>query len=331
MDGKAPLHPSVTRHEEVLQVKVPLPFPLRWVNSYLLRGKDGWTLIDPGLRTDAAEALWDEALAACGIAAGDIARIVLTHHHPDHYGLAGWFQMRSGAPVLLSADGLEQARRLWGGGQPMTEQLLALFREHGLPAELALPMREHMDGFVPSVSPQPEVTPLAAGETVRLGDDVYEAIATPGHAAGHLCLYRAETETMFCGDHVLPQISPNVGYLPGGIDENPLASYLESLQRISRYAVKRAFPGHREPFGHLTQRALELIRHHDERLEAMRSLLDSPLTAYEVCRLAFGERLTLHQLRFALSETLAHLIWLREAGKVQAEADEDGIQRFSRL
>ncbi|UUZ89497.1 MBL fold metallo-hydrolase [Paenibacillus sp. P25] len=253
MAGAATLHPSVTQHGGVLQVKVPLPFPLRWVNSYLLRGADGWTLIDPGLRTEAAEALWEAVLASFGIAGGDICRIVLTHHHPDHYGLAGWFQERSGAPVLLSAAGLEQVRRLWGGGRPMTEQLLALFREHGLPAELEAPMREHMDGFVPSVSPRPEVTLLAAGETVRLGNEDYVAIHTPGHAAGHLCLYRAETETMFCGDHVLPQISPNVSYLPGGIDENPLASYLDSLERISRCAVKLAFPGHREPFGHLPQ------------------------------------------------------------------------------
>ncbi|UUZ84366.1 MBL fold metallo-hydrolase [Paenibacillus sp. P26] len=317
MAGAATLHPSVTQHGGVLQVKVPLPFPLRWVNSYLLRGADGWTLIDPGLRTEAAEALWEAVLASFGIAGGDICRIVLTHHHPDHYGLAGWFQERSGAPVLLSAAGLEQVRRLWGGGQPMTEQLLALFREHGLPAELEAPMREHMDGFVPSVSPRPEVTLLAAGETVRLGNEDYVAIHTPGHAAGHLCLYRAETETMFCGDHVLPQISPNVSYLPGGIDENPLASYLDSLERISRRAVKLAFPGHREPFGHLPQRALELIRHHEERLEAMRRSLPRPVTAYEVCRLVFGDRLTLHQLRFALSETLAHLIWSREAGRAQ--------------
>ncbi|CAG7647918.1 MBL fold metallo-hydrolase [Paenibacillus allorhizosphaerae] len=324
MTGHASAASAVKKHGDIVQVKVPLPFPLRWVNSYLVPGRSGWTLIDPGLRTEAAEALWDTALAELGIAYGQIERIVLTHHHPDHYGLTGWFQQRSGAPVLLSRTGLEQARRLWGDGQPMTEQLLALFQGHGLPPELREPMREHMDGFVPSVSPQPDVTALEAGDTVCLGDDAYVSILTPGHAAGHLCFYRAETGVLFCGDHVLPQISPNVSYLPGGIDENPLDSYMRSLRDIAGLEVRLAFPGHREPFPHLAQRAHELIRHHEERLEGMRQLLAQPRTAYDVCRLTFGDRLSLHQLRFALSETIAHLIWLREAGRAE-EYGRDGV------
>ncbi|MCZ8519137.1 MULTISPECIES: MBL fold metallo-hydrolase [Paenibacillus] len=317
----------VTSHDGVLQVKVPLPFPLRWVNAYLVPGASGWTLIDPGLRTQAAETLWETVLAERGIAWGEIERIVLTHHHPDHYGLAGWFQERTGAPVFLSETGLAQARLLWGVDQPMTGMLMALFRRHGLPEELEEPMREHMDGFVPSVSPQPEVTVIRAGEPFRLGDELYETMETPGHAAGHLVFYRRESGTMFCGDHVLPQISPNVSYLPGGIDENPLASYLASLEQISRYEVRIAFPGHREPFAQVSRRAQELIAHHGDRLHTMRGLLGTGDTAYGVCRAAFGNRLTLHQLRFALAETLAHLIWLREAGQLE-ETERNGIVRF---
>lgn len=320
----------VTKHGDVVQVKVPLPFPLRWVNAYLLPGPSGWTLIDPGLRTAAAEEVWISALAELGVSFQQIDRIVLTHHHPDHYGLAGWFQERTNAPVYLSRQGLEQVRLLWGDGTPMSERLLALFRRHGLQAGLEAPMREHMDGFVPAVSPQPEVTVLSDGEEIRLGGRTYASIVTPGHAAGHLCFYQAETKVMFCGDHVLPQISPNVSYLPGGIDENPLASYLESLRRISRYDVSLAYPGHREPFGRLTERAGELIRHHAERLQAMEdSLAAGPATAYEVCRATFGDALSLHQLRFALSETIAHLIYLREAGRASVE-DRDGIVVFGR-
>ncbi|MDQ1912347.1 MBL fold metallo-hydrolase [Paenibacillus sp. GD4] len=316
------------RHEDVVQVKVPLPFPLRWVNSYLLEGPEGFTLIDPGLRTAEAEQHWEAALSELGVAFTDIERIVLTHHHPDHYGLAGWFQQRSGgAPVLLSGTGLKQARLLWGDGQPMTEQLLALFQRHGLPAELAPQLREHMDGFVPSVSPQPQVTLVQAGETVRLGGAPYAAIETPGHAAGHLMFYAADSRKLFCGDHVLPQISPNVSYLPGGIDENPLASYMASLEQVSRLDVSLAFPGHREPFSHFAARALELVRHHEERLGLMKAQLAEAKSAYQVCRDTFGDRLSLHQLRFALAETLAHLIWLREAGQVR-ETEAEGQARF---
>lgn len=331
MSNRLSLTSTVTEHGDVLQVKVPLPFPLRFVNSYLLPGADGWTLIDPGLRTEAAELLWESVLTERGIGFDDIERIVLTHHHPDHYGLAGWFQERAGGvPVMMSRTAWEQARLLWSEGQPMAEKLKALFRTNGLPPELEEAMRENMDSFVQAVSPQPQVTLIDEAEKVRLGKDDYEPIHTPGHASGHLCFYRAETATMFCGDHVLPQISPNVSYLPFGIDENPLASYMASLEQISRYEVRLAFPGHREPFAHLQQRAKELIVHHRERLESMRVLLTEPRTAYDVCRAAFGDKLSVHQLRFALSETMAHLIWLREAETVRS-VERDGIISYEQL
>lgn len=132
----------------------------------------------------------------------------------------------------MSRTAWEQTRLLWGEGQPMTEKLMALFRTNGLPSELEKTVRENMDSFVQAVSPQPQVTIIDEAQKVRLGKDDYEPIHTPGHASGHLIFYRAETATMFCGDHVLPQISPNVSYLPG-IDENPLASYMASLELIS--------------------------------------------------------------------------------------------------
>lgn len=317
---------QVTLHNDsIYQVKVPLPFPLRWVNSYLIRGSSGYTVIDPGLHTEAAVQHWDSVLQSLQIRYQDIEQVVLTHHHPDHYGLTGWFQERSGAPVRLSSAGAEQVRRLWGKGQPMTSGVLELFRRHGLPDELGTTMREHMDSFVPMVSPQPELSLLTIGDDLRLGDRMYETVHTPGHAFGHVCFYQKDQRHMFCGDQVIPQISPNVSYLPGGIDENPLASFLHSLKELSVYDVAQAYPGHREPFGTFNSRIQELLAHHESRLQVMYSLLaDQPLTAYQVCRATFGERLSLHQLRFALSETLAHLIYLREAGRLQ-ETEYGGV------
>jgi glyoxylase-like metal-dependent hydrolase (beta-lactamase superfamily II) len=133
---------------------------------------------------------------------------------------------------------------------------------------------------------------------------------------------------MICGDHVIPQISPNVSYLPGELDENPLSSFLQSLEAIGRYDVAYAYPGHREPFEKFGLRAQELLQHHESRLELMRGMLaDRPQTAYEVCRHTFGNKLTIHQLRFALSETLAHLIYMREAGAVR-QIEQDAIFTF---
>jgi glyoxylase-like metal-dependent hydrolase (beta-lactamase superfamily II) len=322
----------ITLHNDAIhQIKVPLPFPLRWVNSYLIRGNNGYTLIDPGLHTAASEQCWDQVLEELSITYLDIEQIVLTHHHPDHYGLAGWFQERSHAPVHISAVGYEQVRLLWGEGQPMTASLLDLFRSCGLPAEMLAPMKQHMDEFVAMVTPQPEVSLIPIGESMLLGNHEYETIHTPGHAAGHVCFYRAETKEMFCGDHVIPQISPNISYLPGGIDENPLGSFLQSLKDVGRYEVERAYPGHREPFATFGLRAQELVSHHETRLELMRqAMVAEPRTAYYVCRDTFGEKLTLHQLRFAISETLAHLLYLEEQGLLK-RSDQEGIVYFQTI
>lgn len=104
-----------TQHEgDIWQIRVPVPFPLRWVNGYLLRGEDGWTVLDPGLHNEASLAAWETAMREIGVGFGDVRQIVLTHHHPDHLGLAGWFQEKSGAPVRLSPEGEAQMKELWG-------------------------------------------------------------------------------------------------------------------------------------------------------------------------------------------------------------------------
>ncbi|WP_442603415.1 MBL fold metallo-hydrolase [Paenibacillus sp. KN14-4R] len=313
------------RREDLLQVRVPLPFPLRWVNAYVLRGDRGYTIIDPGLHTPEAEALWESVLREEGIGNDQVEQVVLTHFHPDHYGMAGWFQERTGAPVLLSEEGCRIASLLWGPEQPMTRLLADCFAQHGLPAELQEEMTKHMDGFVQWVSPQPTLTPLRlqAGEHIRLGNDMYEAIETPGHAAGHLCFYDREAKEILCGDHVISHISPNVGYMPGE-HPNPLEQYLQSLQAVASLEVDHAYPGHREPLMNFNTRVQELIEHHHERLAHMENLLQDSMTAYELCMTVFGGRLTVHQLRFALAETIAHILYLQEVGRVK-QTDRDGL------
>ncbi|WP_058302271.1 MBL fold metallo-hydrolase [Gorillibacterium timonense] len=306
--------------ESIIRVRIPLPFPLRWVNSYVLpdAAGTGWSLIDPGLNTPEARSLWDQILSELGLAVDRLSQVVLTHHHPDHYGLAGWFQEKSGAPVFLSPEGRRQTERLWRGDAPLTEETLRLFERHGL-AKAKLPeLRDHLDSFIPQVSPQPTITELGAGEMIRMGGWEWEAIHTPGHAFGHLCFYQVEEQLLFAGDHVLPRISPNISYIPGE-DANPLDSYLKALQDIAERPVRLVYPGHRDPFANLAERAGELILHHEERLRKMTAMMDEPKTAYELSEAYFGRELTIHTLRFALSETIAHLNYLEAQGNVRKE------------
>lgn len=306
----------IEHNRSILQIKSPLPFPLRWVNSYIIRGSKGCTLIDPGLHTEESKANWLRVLKEQNIDFRDIEKIVLTHHHPDHYGLSGWFQEKTNAPVFMSEKAYGQAVRLWGEDTTINHDLIALFVKHGMSTETADLMLPHLESFIPLVSPQPKVDCLIPGGSITLGDSEYLMIAADGHAAGQLCFYNQEHEEMFCGDQVLPRITPNISYLPGG-DANPLDTFLSSLQDIQRYSVKKAYPGHRDPFQAFAERTQEIIQHHQERLQAILDMLETPRSAYEVCSTMFGDRLSIHQLRFAMAETLAHTSYLLRQNKVE--------------
>ncbi|MFS0727327.1 MBL fold metallo-hydrolase [Paenibacillus sp. 1P07SE] len=306
-----------------MQVKVPLPYSLRWVNSYLVPDSRGYTLIDPGLHTPEAVRLWETVLAEHAIDYANIHTILLTHQHPDHYGLAGWFQQRSGAPVRMSAAARAYTLELWNGSPDFAERLTDLYTRHGMPEPLLAGIRAHLESFAALVSPQPqEVLPLAAGEPLELGEEIWEVLDAPGHAFGQLCFYQRQSGILLCGDQVLPDITPNISLVPGG-EPDPLASFLASLDALASLPVVRAFPGHRDPFTGFAARIAEIRAHHEQRLSDIAGWLTEPQSAYEVCQRLFGARAGTdsHNLRFAMAETLAHLQHLTLAGSiVQLEA-----------
>jgi len=308
------------------QVKVPLPFSLKWVNSYLASEQDGkYTVIDPGLRTDDAIAVWKTVMDRIGMSWSDIRQIVLTHQHPDHYGLAGYMQERSGAPVYMSRRSHAYANRLWGNDSTFAVELKALYEEHGMPDELTDAIADNLESFPAKVSPQPAVTYLEAGERFEIGGIRWQLIDAPGHAYGALCFYSEDKRWMLCGDQVLPRITPNVSYIPGE-EYNPLADFLDSLDSLKQYDVELALPGHRDPFTSFAGRIDELAGHHARRLDRMRQLLkQQPLTAFEMCEQLFGINLrnNPHNLRFAMSETLAHLHYLERQGLILVIESDD--------
>jgi len=314
-----------------IRVRVPLPFPLKYVNAYLIPEEFGWTVVDPGLRTPESERLWLDVLDRCGIGAAGIRTIVLTHQHPDHIGLAGWFQERSRAPVYMSERAHAYAMRLWGPERTFTEELRALYRENGLPREMEDALADHLESFVGMVSPLPEPSYIRGGDVLAFGGSVWEAIDTPGHADGHLCFYRRDARLMLCGDQVLAGITPNISLVPGA-EPGVLARYLDSLAALERYEVEAAYPGHRDPIRNMKARIGEIRAHHVRRLEAMEDMLAEPVAGFEICMRLFGDRVrgSMHNLRFAMSETLAHLEHLAAEGRASALRGHDGIVRWRR-
>jgi glyoxylase-like metal-dependent hydrolase (beta-lactamase superfamily II) len=299
------------------QVKVPVPYPLKYVNAYLFSGDNGWTVVDPGIHTEEALEVWDGVWKKVGSGYRKVERIVLTHHHPDHYGLAGLFQERSGAPVFLSEWGKRQADRMWGDERALADELWRLFVRHGMERQVANEMIPHLESFVSLVAPRPEIALLRSGETIRLGNESFEAVETGGHAAGHLSFYRKETGEMLCGDAVIPHISPNISYVPD-VEADPLSRFLDGLRLLADYHVEQAYPGHRDVFTGFSERCTALAVHHERRLELMYShVREAACTAYDCCIRLFGTRLSIHQMRFAMSETLAHLIHLELQGRLR--------------
>lgn len=316
----------------VIQVHVPMAPPLLQMNGYVLRDEDGGlTVVDPGPRSRGSEKVWEEVLRELGASWKAVKQIVVTHHHPDHYGLAGWLQERSGCRVWMSKRAHAEAELMWGPASVMESALPAFFARHGMPPQQTAELKEHQARIWPAILPQPEVSHVEAERPFAMGGREWLPVETGGHAAGHLSFFHSGSGQLLCGDAVLPQISPNVSLLPGS-DPEPLRTFMDGLSRLRELPVKSVFPGHREPFGYFADRIDWLLLHHEERLDAAESLLaDGPRSGYEVCGELFRGRITgIHQLRFAMSEALAHLVELERRGRAFSE-EKNGEIRFFRI
>jgi glyoxylase-like metal-dependent hydrolase (beta-lactamase superfamily II) len=307
---------------DIIGVEIPLPFALKLVNCYLVRGPDGWALIDTGVGWPPAIDAWHAALRQHGLRPRDISTIVVTHNHPDHLGLAGWWQRESGAPVLMTREEAAIAREVWSDGDRAGRELAAHFVSHGLPETWAASVAESTAATQRMIAPLPEqITPLAieSGESraITIAGRRFEAIALPGHSDAQLCLLESSTRTLFSADHVLPRISPNIGVWRG-TRPDPLRRYLDSFAALESLDVALALPGHGPAFTDLRGRIAELRDHHarrlDEMLAALRHAPDA--TAYDITRLIFpAAQTTPAQIKFALGETIAHLDYLVSDGR----------------
>lgn len=293
----------------VFRVTFPLPFGIDHVHCYLVASDDGWTVVDTGLGLPAAREQWERVLD--GI---EVARIFITHFHPDHVGAAADVAELTGAPVLQGAADYEQCRRAWGDGS--AERLAEYMSRHGLPDADVAGMRGEAGLLRAAVHAAPDPQLVGEGDSV----DGWEVLHLPGHADGHLVLLR--DGVLIAGDTILTPITPAVGLYPEA-RENPLADYLGSLRRIAELAPRVALSGHGKPVEHPAERAREIAVHHDERLEqTAASIAAGPRSAYEASLHVFPEPLPSVVRRFALAETRAHLEYL--AGQGTARRDDDG-------
>ncbi|MGO8947292.1 MAG: MBL fold metallo-hydrolase [Ktedonobacterales bacterium] len=316
----------------IFRIPIPLPFALRSANIYLLAdGPHAWTLVDAGLGLSTDESALLAGLDFAGITLEQVSSLILTHCHPDHIGLSGLIRAASGAPIYMLSGEEQTMYQVWGQqAEAANDAVSAMYLANGM-----TPVEEASGRHSPSRTrailklPPPEsIVTLEDGAELQLGNHTYRIIWTPGHSDRHLCLLR-DDHVFIAGDHILPGITPNIGYYPNS-RPNPLGDYFWGLERVRDLPVRLVLPGHRLPFASLAERVDELRAHHHERSDTIYTLLATATptgtSAADIAHSLFGERLrTGDDLRFALAESLAHLEYLRGRGRASRQTHKGQI------
>lgn len=313
----------------VLWLQMPLPFKPDTVNVYALRDADGWTLVDTGLDSRRGRALWQAVLQG-PLAGAPVVRVIATHHHIDHIGLAGWFQAM-GAELSTSRTAWLMARMgvLDVQDRP-TPQALAFWRRAGMPDAL-LDERSHERPFNSSdvCAPLPPgYRRLTEGQQVRFGNRRWLVRMGHGHAPEHVTLWSLDDDLVIGGDQLLATISPNLGVYPTEPQADTVGDWLESCTRLAEFATpdQLILPGHKLPYRGLPTRLRQLSDNQRAALDRVaQALRAEPLSAVGCFPALYRRPIGKAEFGLALAEAVGHINHLRATGRVwQAGTSESG-------
>lgn len=323
-------------------IRMGLPFALDHINLWLLRDQQpdatdtlvqGWTVVDCCIDSAASRAQW-ELVFANSLEGLPILRVLVTHMHPDHIGLAHWLCERWQARLWISATDYSVARTAvydragFGGGKANAD----FYVQHGVQDSEFLQHVRGRASYFPTLVPAlpPSFRRLMDGDSVEIGERNWQCISGYGHAPEHIALYCADLAVLISGDMVLPRISTNVSVHATEPESNPLQLFLTSLLRyLALPAATLVLPSHGKPFQGLHERIYQLQNHHRDRLEEIvEAAQTDALSAFDVLPIMFKRTLDPHQMTFAMGEALAHLHWLWFEGRLKRGRDSAGVHRF---
>ena len=318
----------------ILWLRLPLPTPLDHVNVYALDDGDGWTVIDTGFDGRTTRAIWQAVLAG-PLAGKPVRRVVVTHYHPDHIGLAGWFQAM-GAELVTTRTSWLLARMLVLDEQAVPgAETLAFWRAAGMDAaQLTRRAVERPFNFADVVAPLPlGYRRIAEGATLRIGGRDWRVRIGHGHAPEHATFWSLDDNLVIGGDQLLPSISANIGVYATEPDADPLGEWLESCAAFQPLADdgQLVLPGHKLPFSGLPLRLEQMIDNHVAALARLEAHLSEPHTATECFLPLFKRHIAESEYGLALVEAVAHLNHLLKAGRVVREMRQDGAWLWQSL
>lgn len=302
----------------VLWLRMPLPMKLDHVNVYALDEGDHWTVIDTGFASKKSKAIWAEALAG-PLGGKPVKRVVVTHHHPDHIGLAGWFQTEHGAELVTTRTAWLTARMLTLDEQAVSPtEALMFYQQSGMSADLLEKRRtERPFNFADIVSPLPlGYTRIKQDDTIVMGGRTWDVHMGNGHAPEHATFWSRDDNLVLAGDQILPSISPNVGVYPTEPMADPIGEWLEACERLAPLAREDhlVLGGHKLPFTGLPLRMKHLIENHHSALERLAEFIETPKAASECFSVLFKRAIGEAEYGLALVEAVAHLSHLYQTG-----------------
>ena len=315
--------------EHIQWVRMPLPFALDHVNCWLLGEPVEQVLIDTGVDDAATRAHWHAIVKQTHHWP---SQLLVTHFHPDHMGLAGWFAGQGAQPLTATEVEAGIAAQLWStADEQYASTYDAWYAAHGLPADARDVVRSNGNTYRRKVHQPPPLSQwnfVEQGQSLTLAGREYRVIIGRGHAPHMIMLFREDDHVLIAADQVLPSISPNVSVMPRLEDDNPLSSFLHSLTCLEGLPDDTlVLPSHGLPFRGLQQRLNALKQHHAERLDQVLHACRSELSAFDLFDVLYRRKLDAQQMSFALGEALAHLHYLEKQGRL-TRFDEQGLTRF---
>lgn len=318
----------------VLWMRLPLPMALDHVNVYALDDGDSWTIIDTGFASRRGRAIWQKLMAG-PLQGRPISRVIVTHHHPDHVGLAGWMQTEFGAELVMSRTAWLFARMLTLDEQAVpSPEAISFYQSAGMdPDVLERRRSERPFNFADVVAPMPlGYTRCQQGDVIKIGGRSWDVHTGNGHAPEHLTFWSRDDNLVLAGDQILPSISPNIGVYPTEPMADPVGDWLESCQRLAQLAHSEhlVLGGHKLPFTGLPLRMRQLIDNHHGALRRLLEYLDTPRAAGECFAPLFKRKIGDGEYGLALVEAVAHASHLYQEGLATRDLRGDGAWVYQR-